>query len=178
MCRCPVRPPIFPRPPPGCTIFSPPDRGALVCLLLGNGNRIYCSVVCDNQSEFSDFPLNPYTCGDHTQFRWVNFFDITQDTLPQCSGKSRMKRSSPPPPLEPPMLIIVWSYVQKTSLKSLCRFPIWSNAVICKLFRFPSLREASTSARILFPQCMQKFILRSCRESESGFLSSSRILFI
>lgn len=94
-CRCPgpvestaVTPgpqPIL--PPTGCTVFEPPEGGAFVCVSV-EGLQIYCSVMCDDKSEFSTFPLNPYTCGAITNFKWVDSTNRTRNILPECSGKS------------------------------------------------------------------------------------------
>ncbi|CAI8034077.1 hypothetical protein GBAR_LOCUS19222 [Geodia barretti] len=62
-CNCPV---ILPDPPPGCQHFPPPPRGGFLCLR--TEATIYCSVQCDNTSEFSSFPFNPYRCGPETIF--------------------------------------------------------------------------------------------------------------
>lgn len=74
-------------PPRGCTVFEPPDRGALVCLSV-EAVQIYCSVMCDDMSEFSSFPLNPYTCGAITSFKWVDSTNRTRNILPECTGKN------------------------------------------------------------------------------------------
>lgn len=79
-------PTALPGPPLGCTVFDPPAGGAFVCVLTEEGLQIYCSVLCDDQSEFTTFPLNPYSCGIFTSFKWKDFSNRTLSELPQCSG--------------------------------------------------------------------------------------------
>ena len=69
----------------GCPVFEPPSRGAFVCLLEGDA-VIYCSVFCDRRYEFSSTPLNPYTCGAPTHFRWIDVTNKTHPELPKCTG--------------------------------------------------------------------------------------------
>jgi hypothetical protein len=89
-CRCPgpeetTDDPLLPlRPPVGCAEFNPPDGGALICRLI-EGVQIYCSVLCDDDSEFSSFPLNPYTCGALTNFKWIDSINQTISFLPECT---------------------------------------------------------------------------------------------
>ena len=73
-----------PGPPAGCPIFQPPARGAFVCI--STEDQIYCSVICNEKSEFSAYPLNPYTCGANTMFEWRDIFNVFHSELPQCSG--------------------------------------------------------------------------------------------
>ena len=79
---------MFPQPPLGCTVFEPPQGGALVCMVM-EGTRIFCSVMCSNQTEFSITPCNPINCGAMTRFQWRDFFNgiKTESDLPKCSGK-------------------------------------------------------------------------------------------
>ena len=48
---------------------------------------IYCSVLCDNEHEFSTFPINPYFCGFPSKFKWSDFTNVTHEELPKCTGK-------------------------------------------------------------------------------------------
>lgn len=92
-CQCPgpveptvtEEPPSPFQPPTGCTVFDPPERGAFVCLLIEDV-QIYCSVMCTDESEFSTFPLNPYTCGALSNFKWIDSLNRTLSFLPNCSG--------------------------------------------------------------------------------------------
>lgn len=77
---------VGPEPPLGCPAFRPHEAGALACITVADGAQIYCSALCDSTSEFSSFPLNPYTCGIFTGYQWVDFFNMTHNQLPQCNG--------------------------------------------------------------------------------------------
>ena len=55
-----------------------------MCLRLPD--TIYCSVLCNNDVEFSTTPLNPYQCGSQTGFKWRDFTTIPQPELPRCTG--------------------------------------------------------------------------------------------
>lgn len=69
----------------GCQRFAPPDGGGFVCL--NSEDTIYCSVQCDNTTEFSATPINPYRCGPATRFLWMDFTEEIYKELPQCDGK-------------------------------------------------------------------------------------------
>lgn len=69
----------------GCQRFAPPDGGGFVCL--NSEDTVYCSVQCDNTSEFSGSPFNPYRCGPATKFLWKDFTEEIYKQLPQCDGK-------------------------------------------------------------------------------------------
>lgn len=70
----------------GCTIFEPPAGGAFVCMRMDD-LVIYCSVLCDNEHEFSTFPINPYFCGFPSKFKWSDFTNVTHEELPKCTGQ-------------------------------------------------------------------------------------------
>lgn len=71
-------------PMAGCEQFPPPARGGFVCLR--QPAVIYCSVMCDNTSEFSTTPLNPYFCGRPSGSQWSDFTNRTYSQLPLCTG--------------------------------------------------------------------------------------------
>lgn len=56
-------------------------------MCLNTQDTIYCSVHCDNTSEFSAFPLNPYQCGPATKFLWTDPIEEIHKQLPKCDGK-------------------------------------------------------------------------------------------
>lgn len=66
-------------------MFAPPPGGGFVCLR--TEATIYCSVQCDNTSEFSSFPFNPYRCGPETDFLWTDPAAASYKELPQCDSK-------------------------------------------------------------------------------------------
>ena len=69
----------------GCPVFLPPQRGAFACISMGQ-LVIFCSVLCDDTSEFNTAPFNPFSCGVTTEFEWVDSTNFTYTRLPMCSG--------------------------------------------------------------------------------------------